>query len=119
MKDSDQAGVRPHLSVTTHRDIDRDRAVIARPIVERQRLVTDCPFTRGKISNDEHRASRKQDHFVQPKRPAMKRFMRGLLDVLKISDVVPNSISSPRNMKPEKSETLAACCKLCVTMTIA
>ena len=50
-----------HFLVAPDGDVHRDRTVIARRIVERQRLVTDRPFGDGEIRNRGQHAKRKQN----------------------------------------------------------
>src|SRR6202011_102950 len=57
----DHAGIRLHLFVAPYRDVYRHGAVIARRIVERQRLVADRPFARGEIRNRQQRAKQNQN----------------------------------------------------------
>jgi hypothetical protein len=60
----------------------------------------------------------------QPKRPLMYASVAGLSGLLKILVVAPYSMSLPGSPTPARlkkavvSETRAACCMLCVTMTI-
>ena len=53
-----------------------------------------------------------------PNLPVMYASVRSFAGEVKIRSVSSNSISSPRSKKPVKSETRAACCMLCVTMTM-
>ena len=53
-------------------DVDRDRTVVARRIVECQRFVTDRPFARGEVSDRKQRGKRSQNgnstfHNVRPR----------------------------------------------------
>jgi hypothetical protein len=77
----DDSGVGPQFLIAAYGDIDRDRAIIARWIVERQCLVADCPFARGKISDGERRANQKQDD-------------NSALDVLSLHVVTSHVVSS-------------------------
>jgi hypothetical protein len=68
----DHAGVRLHFLVAPHRDIHRDRTIIARRIVERQGLVADRPFARGEIRDRHQRGKRNENSnstfHVRPRR---------------------------------------------------
>ena len=57
----DHAGIGLHFLVAPHGDIDRDRTVAARRVIERQRLVTDRPFAHGEVPDRNQRAKRKPE----------------------------------------------------------
>ena len=50
------AGIGLHLPVAANGDIDRDRTVVALGIIERDRLMTDCPLAGREIPHDHQRA---------------------------------------------------------------
>src|ERR1035437_229087 len=59
------------------------------------------------------------DHVRHPNRPVMYASVRGSRGFVKISAVGENSTMSPCRKNAVKSDTRAACCMLCVTITTA
>jgi hypothetical protein len=68
----DHAGIRLHFLVAPHGDVDRDRTVVARRVVERQRFVADRPFACGEIRDSHQCRKRNQNSnstfHVRPRR---------------------------------------------------
>ena len=59
-RQGEHAGIRLHLLVPADSDRDIDLA-ITRSVIERESLVTDRPFARGEIRDDDDRKQTKQD----------------------------------------------------------
>src|SRR5258705_4930640 len=57
----DHAGIGLHFLVAPYGDVHGDRTVVARWIVERQRLVTDRPIARGEVPDRKQRAKRSKN----------------------------------------------------------
>src|SRR5437588_5625763 len=57
----DHAGVRLQFLVAPDGDIELDRTIVARSVIEGDRLVADRPFARGEIGHREQRANRNQN----------------------------------------------------------
>ena len=64
----DHAGIGLHFLVAPNGDIDRDQTIVARRIMEGDRLVTDRPFARGEVA-------RPQPSALSESRMAIPRFM--------------------------------------------
>ncbi len=98
----DHAGIGLHFLVAPHCDVDRDRPVVARRVVERQRLVVNRPFAGGEITNNHQRRKRKQNCnttlHVRPRRPASGNFRCSRLCGLVVHNICHDDVTGRLNI---------------------
>src|ERR1035437_4962671 len=123
----DHASIRFAVDARTERG---DRSRVNVEIDLEQRLLLAVPEREIAGLQDPRRAGNRgaagrlrhhdaADHVRHPNRPVMYASVRGSRGFVKISAVGENSTMSPCRKNAVKSDTRAACCMLCVTITTA